>query len=188
MGGGIGPVPEFRVETASLSAGHWRVSALLQAVAATGYAGVGAAVHAAGRGKTTAGRVRVGHLEGGTELVFPGSRSTPQSCSRTGRRRQPRWTANEGAAVGGDGFGRAGMGTTIDPGVANAALPVAHGADVSDVGRAIRPVAGGHATGKESDPGRGRCHPGLSVGAGDAATGIGVHAEAGAQRAGIRLG
>ena len=138
MGGGSGPVAAQGFRPTGLSLGHHGISEFLQTVAAAGDGGVGPKIHGAGRGAAAVGSVATGDLESGVELVLPDGKvcaflsriGAPESAGdalRTG----------EGAAVGGHGFGRAGMGEEVDPGIAHAALRVADGTGVSDVGRAF---------------------------------------------------
>ena len=70
MGGGSGRGASQGFGAAGVSAGHFAISGLLQAVAAAGDGGVGPDVHGTGRAATRAGGVATGDMEGGVELVL----------------------------------------------------------------------------------------------------------------------
>ena len=128
VGRGFGPCSTRGIGAPGLLPRDCRVFEVLQAVAPAGHGGVGAAVYETDGGQAAAGRAATGGMEGGIELVFQdgtdGKRtgniqhSTFNIQHRTGNS----LCAGEGAAIGGDGFGRAGMGAEVDSGVANAAL------------------------------------------------------------------
>ena len=130
MGRGSGPGSAQGFGTAGLSLGHSGISEFLQTVAAAGNGGVGPDVHGAGRGAAAFGGVATGGLESGVELVLPDGKV----CAFPSRIGAPESAGNalrtgEGAAIGGDGFGRAGMGEEVNPGVAHTALRVADGTE-----------------------------------------------------------
>lgn len=143
LGGGSGPGSAQGFGAAGLSLGHRGISEFLQTVAAAGNGGIGPKIHGAGRGAAAFGSVATGGLESGFELVLPDGKvfaaqsrfGAPESAGNALR-------TGEGAAFGGHGFGRAGMGEEVDPGIAHAALRVADGTSVSDVGAAICGMAG----------------------------------------------
>ena len=131
MGRGSGPGSAQGFGAAGLSLGHSGISPFLQAIPAAGDGGVGPEVHGAGRGAAAVGGVAVDDLESGVELVLPDGKV----CAFPSRIGAPESAgdalcAGQGAAVGGHGFGRAGMGEEVDPGVAFATLRVANGTDV----------------------------------------------------------
>src|SRR5208283_220845 len=148
LGGGVEPRAAQGFGAAGLSFGDPGVSDFLQTVAAAGDGGVGPTVHGPDRGAAAAGGVATGGLEGGVELVFQDGQVL------AGKTRCGVWQPardgvcpEQGAAAGGGGFGRAGVGAEVDPGIAHAALPVADRTGVSDVGPAFCRMAG--AAGKE---------------------------------------
>ena len=103
----------------------------MQAIPAAGNGGVGPEVHGAGRGAAAFGSVAIGGLESGVELVLPdGKVFAAQSRFGAPESAGDALCAGQGAAFGGHGFGRPGMGAEVDPGVAYAALRVADGTDV----------------------------------------------------------
>ncbi len=85
------------------------------------------------------------------------------------------------AAAGGGGYGENGLGAGFDQGVARGGFSVAHGADLSRMGRAVCGVSGAGVA-LSGDTGGGR---GIFDGIGGEAAGESLDAEAGAQCAGV---
>ena len=185
MGGGSGPGSAQGFGTAGLSLGYHGLSGFLQTVAAAGHCGVGPKVHGTGRGAAAVGGVATGVLESGVELVLPdgkvfASRSWNGAPQSAGDALCP----GQGAAIGGHGFGRAGMGAEVDPGIAFAALRMANGTGVSDVGQTFFRMAGKTA-GDQCAGGGGDGVAGFPFRFGDATTGGGGDAAAGVECGGV---
>ena len=70
MGGGSGQDPSQGVGAAGVSAGHFAISGLLQAVAAAGHGGIGPGIYGAGGRAAAAGGGADGGVESGVELVL----------------------------------------------------------------------------------------------------------------------